>query len=234
MHSRRAEPLRNPSPMPRAASPRPEAPRYASPQKELPKPPSEPPKDQPSPRPVSPARLSLNKELPPVPAARPGSPQKRNSVSPTKGGDRTPEAPPSQELKDVLAKLDEKVRSAARYLVDEQSSLWVQNLDNVRAPNLAICNPLMRRQVEEAIREVKAILANQSKLLGSHSEGRKAQEQQGAWCEKTAELLVKKRTRAAVSQMKAAIAFRQSMLPMSVEKKRIQEAEGHIGTLLLF
>lgn len=76
---------------------------------------------------------------------------------------------------------------------------------------------------------MKEILGNQSKLLGSHSEGRKAQEQQGAWCEKTTELLAKKRTRAAVSQMKATIAFRLSMLPMAVEKKRVSEAEGHMG-----
>jgi hypothetical protein len=105
-----------------------------------------------SPRAVSPNRLSMNKELPPIPAPRPASPNrnsvspnKRNSVSPTKGGDRAAESPAPQELKDLLVKLDDKVRSAARYLVDEQSSLWVQNLDNVRAPvSLLSCSKLVK------------------------------------------------------------------------------------------
>lgn len=94
--------------------------------------------------------------------------------------------------------------------------------------SLALCSH--RRQVEETIRQVKDVLASQSKLLNSHSEGRKTLEQQGLWCEKTAELLAKKRTRAAVSQMRATVAFRQSMLPIAVEKKRRQEAESHIRT----
>lgn len=125
-------------------SPRPEAPRPVSPKKELPPTPVAKPAEQPvaavaapamgtsPPRTVSPQRLSINKELPPTPVPRPGSPQKRNSVSPSKGGERAQEGAAPPELKEVIAKLDEKVRGAARYLVDEQSSLWVQNLDNVR------------------------------------------------------------------------------------------------------
>lgn len=141
----------------RSVSPQRDAARPASPQKELPKPPNQSPNRmsvnaaEPAPRSVSPNRMSVNKnepvspgrsvspnrlsvgkELPPVPAPRPGSPQKRNSVSPGKGGERAAEGPPPQELKDLLTKLDDKVRSAARYLMDEQSSLWVQNLDNVQ------------------------------------------------------------------------------------------------------
>lgn len=154
-------------------SPRPEAPRPVSPKKELPPTPVPKPAEQAAaapamgtspprtvspqrmsvnkelpPRTVSPQRLSINKELPPTPVPRPGSPQKRNSVSPSKGGERAQDGPAPPELKEVIAKLDEKVRGAARYLVDEQSSLWVQNLDNVRPLNQFTHSPIgfMREQ----------------------------------------------------------------------------------------